>query len=162
MLNSSKRILIFLLLSSILALSLAYLSQTFGYQPCILCFYQRKPFFVVIAVAILTLLFFKNFRAQKIAVLLCVILLTINAGIALYHVGVEQKIFRGPSTCSSQELNEINDLEKLKTALLSTKAIRCDEPQFFFLGLSMAAWNFIYCTTLVFIILLNNRLTHRN
>ena len=72
-----------------------------------------------------------------------------NIGLASYHVGVEQKIFKGPSSCSSNDLNEIEDLEKLKEVLLKTKAIRCDEPQFFFLGLSMAAWNLIYSILLI-------------
>ncbi len=153
--NSLKRLLIFLLLSSTIALLFAYISQfIFNYQPCILCLYERKPFFAIIALTALALLFFKTKKFQKIAFYFCIIFLIINAGIAFYHVGVEQKIFQGPSTCSSQNLDEITDLEELKNALLATKAVRCDEPQFFFLNLSMAAWNLIYCLGLALLSLL--------
>lgn len=144
-----KKLLIFLLTASIIALTSAYISQfIFNYQPCILCLYQRKPFFAVIALTTLALLFFKSEKFCKIAFFTSVIFLIINSAIATYHVGVEQKIFKGPSTCSSQNLNEIDNIEELKTALLHTKAVRCDEPQFFFMKLSMAAWNAIYCAAL--------------
>jgi hypothetical protein len=33
--------------------------------------------------------------------------------------------------------------------LIKTKAIRCDQPSFVFLGLSMAAWNLGYCLALI-------------
>ena len=147
---SSKNLLIFLALAASLALILAYISQyIFDYQPCILCFYQRKPFFAVIAFAIIGLFFSKSQKSQKITVFLCAISLLINCVIAFYHVGVEQKIFKGPSTCSSASLEKITNLEDLKNAFAKTKSIRCDEPSFVFLKLSMAAWNFIYCLGLL-------------
>ncbi len=139
-----------LLLSSTFALAFAYISQYFlNYQPCILCLYQRPPFFAVIIFSSLGL-FFKNYR--RAAILLCALALTINSGIAFYHVGVEQKIFAGPTTCAADDnLNEAQNLEELKNLLQKTKAIRCDEPQFFMLGLSMAAWNLIFCLILALI-----------
>jgi disulfide bond formation protein DsbB len=144
---SSKNLLIFLALAASSALILAYISQyVFDYQPCILCFYQRKPFFAVIAFALIGLVFSKS---QKVAVFLCTFSLLINCAIAFYHVGVEQKIFKGPSTCSSTNLEKITNLEDLKNAFAKTKAVRCDEPSFVFLKLSMAAWNFIYCLFLL-------------
>jgi disulfide bond formation protein DsbB len=143
---TEKKSLILLLCAAIFALTSAYISQfIFDYQPCILCLYQRVPFFAVIAVTSLALI---TKKFQKIAVTLCVISLLINCAIATYHVGVEQKIFAGPSTCSSGNLNDFDDLEDLKNALEKTKAVRCDEPQFFFLKLSMAGWNAIYCALL--------------
>ena len=148
--NIKKEPLLFLLLSSISALTFAYISQyVFDYQPCILCFYQRKPFFAVIALSLISLTFLKTKKAKKISFFCCIIFLLINCCIAFYHVGVEKKIFRGPSTCSSENLNEIDNLQDLEKALMQTKAIRCDQPSFVFLGLSMAAWNFSYCLALI-------------
>ena len=147
--KTNKNLLIFLFSAAALALIFAYISQfVFNYQPCILCLYQRKPFFAIIALTLSALVFFKTEKSQKTIIFFCIIFLIINAGIAFYHVGVEQKIFKGFSGCSSQNLNEINDLEELKKALLATKAVRCDQPQFFLLSLSMAAWNLIYCITI--------------
>lgn len=150
MLNTKP--LIFLLTSSILALIFAYISQ-FGFdlQPCILCLYQRKPFFAIIALAIIAIVFFKSEQSKKIAFFFCIFFLLINVGIATYHVGVEQKIFQGPTTCSSENLNDLENLDELREALMKTKAIRCDVPSFVFLGLSMAAWNVIFCLGLILI-----------
>lgn len=148
-----KITLLFLLLSSIAALTGAYISQyIFNLQPCILCLYQRKPFFVIIALTSLALFFLKSEKIKKITIYLCALLLLINAAIAIYHAGVEKKIFQGPTTCSSENLNNIDNLEDLKEALSKTKAIRCDEPAFVFLGLSMAGWNVIYCLGLFFMV----------
>ncbi len=153
---TEKKSLILLLCAAIFALVSAYISQfVFDYQPCILCLYQRTPFFAVIALSSLSLI---TKKFQKIAVIFCVIFLTINFGIASYHVGVEQKIFAGPTTCASPNLNDFDDLEDLRIALEKTKAVRCDEPQFFFLGLSMAAWNAIYCAFLALYFGLNFKL----
>lgn len=149
------QILILLALASALALTGAYISQfIFDYQPCILCLYQRKPFFAIIAATLLCLTFFKSEKSKKITFFCCLGFLLINCTIAFYHVGVEKKIFQGPTTCTSTNLNEIDNLEDLKTAIMKTKAIRCDEPSFVFLSLSMAAWNFLYCAFLVFVSLL--------
>jgi len=143
--------LLILLLAAIGALLSAYISQyTFNFQPCTLCLYQRKPFFAIIAVSAIALVFLKSPKQQRIALFLCALLLITNIGIAGYHVGVEQKIFQGPTSCSpANNLNQITNLEELKASLKKTKAVKCDIPAFLFLGLSMAAWNFIYCLGLL-------------
>ncbi len=148
---NKKTALIFLAASAIFALIFAYVSQfVFGHEPCVLCLYQRQPFFAIIAIVAVCLVFFKSNNSKKIALKLCVFALAINCAIAFYHVGVEQKIFAGPTTCSSNNnLNEITDLAQLEAALAKTKAVRCDQPTFFFLKLSMAAWNFLFCLGLI-------------
>lgn len=143
--------LLILLLAAIGAITGAYISQYgFDFQPCILCLYQRKPFFAIIAVCAIALVFLKSPKQQKIALFLCSLLLITNIGIAGYHVGVEQKIFQGPTSCSpANNLNEITNLEELKASLKKTRAVKCDIPAFLFLGISMAGWNFIYCLSLL-------------
>ncbi len=146
---TANHLLILLLVAAVFALIFAYISQyIFDYQPCILCLYQRQPFFAIIAISLFALIF-KAEKFKKISLLLCAIFLLVNVSIAFYHVGVEQKVFKGPNSCSSNDLGTVQDLEKLKEILLKTKAIRCDEPQFFLFGLSMAAWNLIYSLSLV-------------
>jgi disulfide bond formation protein DsbB len=150
---ASKHLLIFLFLTAISALSVAYISQYyFGIQPCQLCFWQRYPFFAII---ILTSLFLANpflKKYQNSAVKIGILLLIINAGIAFYHSGVERKFFKGLDSCSSISTmpDNIDDLHKM---LLSTKAVPCDQPQFIFLTLSMAEWNLIYCLILIFTVI---------
>lgn len=149
-----RHLLVFLLLASAFALTSAYISQfVFGHQPCILCLYQRWPFFAVIALTSFSLIFFYSKKFQKTVIFLCLALLLINSAIAFYHSGVEQKIFNF-GTCSSNVLENAQTIEELEKALLATKAVRCDAPSFLFLGLSMASWNFIYCLTLFALVVL--------
>ena len=149
---SNKHLLAFLLFSSIFVLTLAYISQYgFDLQPCILCLHQRKPFFAIIAITALTLLIPYLSKYQKLALNLSILLLLTNAVIATYNVGVEKKIFQGPTHCSDLPDNPTT-IEELKELLLATKAVRCDEPAFTFLTISMAGWNVIYCLLLAVII----------
>ena len=162
---STNHLLIFLLTLSSAALTFAYITQYgFGFEPCILCLHERKPFFAIIALTALALTIFKSPLYKKIAFFSSLLLLLTNATIATYHVGVEQKIFKGPSTCSSSNLNDFDNLEDLKAAMAKTKAIRCDEPSFFFLNLSMAAWNLIFCLFLfcVFSFSYRKLISHQN
>ena len=148
----AKHLLGLLFFYSALALIFAYVAQyLFGHQPCILCLYQRLPFFAILFIAAIFLVRLKKEKMQKMAVIICILLLFGNATLAGYHFGVEQKIFAGPSTCSdTSNLDEIEDVEQLKLAMMKTKAVKCDTPSFVFLNLSMAAWNLFYCLFLAF------------
>jgi len=151
---NQKHLLIFLLTASIFALSGAYISQyLFGMQPCQLCFWQRKPFWIVIVLASVFLAIPNLKKYQNWAIGIVVLLLLVNAGIAFYHTGVEQKWFKGLDSCSSIS-EQPTSLEDLKLALEQTKAVRCDKPQFVFLHLSMATWNMLYCLWLAVLVML--------
>ncbi len=142
---NQKHILVFLLLASVLALAGAYIAQyVFDMQPCQLCFWQRKPFFAIIILAILFLTIGQLKNYQKLAIQIAILLLLINAAIAFYHTGVEQKWFEGLDSCSIPEI-QISNVKDLRLALEKTRAVRCDQPQFIFLYLSMAGWNVLYC-----------------
>lgn len=147
---TNRNLLILLSSASFAALASAYIAQYFfDIEPCNLCFYQRKPFLAIVATAVLTLTYFKSEKSKRIALYLCTILLVVNFSIALYHSGVEKKFFSGPTTCASDHLNSASTLEELQDVLMKTKAVRCDEPTFFVLGLTMANWNLIYCFLLL-------------
>ena len=156
--NLAKNYLFLALFASFVALISAYISQyVFGFEPCILCYHQRKPFFIIIIISLFFLLIKKLKNYQKIGAILCALAFLINAGIAFYHSGVEIKIFAGPDSCSSKNFDNIDDVEQLRIAMLATKAIRCDEPQFYFLNLTMANWNLIYCLGLVLFLIFLSR-----
>ncbi len=145
----NKLLIILLGLASLSAIIMAYISQyIFLYQPCQLCLYQRVPFFIVIGLSILSLFLQKN-NFLQIILYFCIAILLINFAIAFYHVGVEYKIFSGFSSCSgNSNLNKIDNLYDLQQALTKQPMVKCDEPQFYFLGLTMAFWNMIYCLIL--------------
>ncbi|HLD76497.1 MAG TPA: disulfide bond formation protein B [Rickettsiales bacterium] len=143
-----NQILILLVFYCFLALSTSYIAEfVFDMKPCILCLYQRIPFFAIIAIGISSL-FFKKELSRKLALFLCIILLAVNIGIALYHVGVEKKIFHMTQKCMSEAEN-FATIAELQKHLENQAIARCDEPQFIFLGLSMAAWNALFCLFLL-------------
>lgn len=160
---SHKNLLIFLALSSLLALISAYIAEFgFNLQPCILCLHQRKPFFAILILSIIAIILISNKKYQKLIFFICLILLFSNIVIASYHVGVEQKIFQGPSSCSTtQNLNSITDLRELEKALSKASTIKCSEPAFTFLNISMAGWNTLYCLSLLTLTIYLNRKTQK-
>jgi len=143
-----------LLTTSLFALLLAYISQyVFGLQPCILCHYQRIIFWLI-ALNSLIFLCIKSFKTQIIGQILAIILVLANIGVAGFHSGVERKIFfLGSCSAQNPELENIADLNLLLSALQKTNAVRCDQPQFKFFGLSMADYNVFYCLVLLFYII---------
>jgi disulfide bond formation protein DsbB len=157
-------VLTFLLASSSLALCLAYISQyIFNYQPCILCLYQRIPFFIIVFLSAIGLAIYRKIKIAKIIFLFCLAMLFFNAIIAFYHSGVEYKIFKGFSGCNAQDLSSVKNIEELRKIIEKTNSVKCDEPQLFVLGLSMAEWNFIFCLGLfIFLNLLNFIFTKRS
>ena len=136
-------------IAAVIALLSAYISQyIFGFEPCELCLWQRKPFFLIIFLGLIVLLIPKLKKYQNHIFWLIILLLFINSGIAFYHFGVEKSWFEGLASCSGNNF-DITNIEALKIAIENTKAVRCDRPTFLFLRISMAGWNFIYCMFLV-------------
>ena len=142
--------IIFLGVFSLIALIGAYISQyVFDLQPCILCIYQRWPYFLVVAITVLS--FFVS-KKNILAILLATSILAIfgESLLAFYHVMVEYKIFKGFGGCSAKDLSAITNIVELKKAINDQPLVKCSEPQFHFLGLTMAFWNMIYSLILLF------------
>ncbi len=158
-----KHLLIFLCSAAFLALLLAYITQyLFGLAPCQICFWQRKPFFAIVILSILFLFVPFLKKNQNLANKIIVFLLIVNAAIAFYHIGVENKIFSGPNSCSSSAFNS-NSLQELKMALEKAPSVNCGKPALVFLKISMAGWNLIYCLSLALIaIVLLRKLNFKN
>ncbi len=120
-------------------LGFALVSQYgFGLFPCELCLAQRKPYMAIIALGVVSC-FVKRRRGLLVIAVLCTMLFFVDSGIAGYHAGVEQHIFKGPSACTAN--TEPQTLEEMRQALLDAELVSCDQPMAHFLGLSMAAWN---------------------
>jgi disulfide bond formation protein DsbB len=65
-----------------------------------------------------------------------------NAGLGVYHSGVEWKLWAGPTDCSGP-LNELGSAGGLMKQLQTIRVVRCDEAAWRFLGLSLAGYNVI-------------------
>jgi disulfide bond formation protein DsbB len=140
--GSARLSALFLLVASAALLGGALLFQHVGgLAPCQLCLYQRWPYGAVIALALIVIL--AGDRASSPwALALCGVLLLIDAGLAFYHVGVEQHWFAGPSTCSGAAAGG-DSVEALKAQILGQKPVRCDEVAWALFGISLAGWNCI-------------------
>lgn len=143
-----KYLFILFLLFSSSAILFALFTEYLGYSPCKLCIFQRIPHYFIISISLISLLIIKNRKFLQTNLIICTLLLVTNIVLSFYHIGVEKKIFQGPTNCSSEiSLNEITNSEDLRSELSKIKAVRCDIPSFVFLGLSMTSWHFIYCLT---------------
>ena len=133
-----------------LLLLTAFAFQTIaGLEPCVLCIYQRWPHALALALGVAAFVLPDLRRGTTGTVVLGVLAatLSIGAGIAGYHVGVEQKWWTGTPGCGVPQ-DAVGALSSLTESLLNAPVARCDEIPWSFLGLSMAAWNGVLSLTL--------------
>jgi disulfide bond formation protein DsbB len=135
-----------ILIAALAALAVALASQYWGgLQPCILCHYQRYPYVVAAALGLIGLGLARHPVPLRLVVALAGIVFLIDAGIAFYHVGVEQHWWQGTAECGT-DLAPGLSIEELQKQLQSTPVVRCDQVAWSLFGISMAGYNFIYAT----------------
>ncbi len=109
-----------------------------GLAPCELCYWQRYPFWVAIPAGIGALVL-PGLRAPLLAV--AGMALAIGAGIAVFHVGVEQQWWQGTQACGARAAS--GSIEELRARLLAAPVVRCDAPQWALFGVTMAGYNVV-------------------
>lgn len=116
--------------------------EALGYAPCELCLKQRIPYYAGVPLAALTVFAAWAGRAAPARLGLAALALLFFAGaaLALYHSGVELKLFAGPSDCSGA-LGEAASMQDFLRQLETVKPVRCDEPALRVLGLTLTNWN---------------------
>lgn len=127
------------------------LAAAFGFQylggllPCAMCLWQRWPHAVAVALGAAGAVV----PNALIAGLGGLSMLT-NAGIALYHTGVERAWWEGPQTCASAAAQDLTSMSASDLLATDTgpRIVLCDEVAWEFLGLSMASWNGLACLAL--------------
>ncbi len=78
------------------ALCVAWLAQYgFGLAPCELCYWQRYGYWAAIALGVVAILQPARTARRTVALWLLALAFLATAGIALFHVGVEQKWWQG-------------------------------------------------------------------
>ena len=66
-----------------------------------------------------------------------------NAGLGIYHAGVEWKFWPGPDTCAGAPQPLSTAAAACSRTSRTTRVVRCDEAPWHFLGLSFAGWNVV-------------------
>jgi disulfide bond formation protein DsbB len=123
--------------------SLALLLGALGFQylgglaPCPLCIWQRWPHGIAIALGLLILA-----RPSRGVAFLAGLVVLAGAGIGLYHAGIEQGWWPGPTTCTAPAPGTLPAGELLDQ-ILETPAVLCDQIAWSLWGISMAGWNAI-------------------
>lgn len=128
------------------ALAGAYtLEYGFGVVPCILCLYQRVPYAVAGGLAALGLLPGLSPAVRRVIVVLCGLTFLVNMGIAVYHVGVEQKLWAGTAQCTAPAGGAPQSLAELQAALENPPQLaRCDEVGWSLFGISLPGYNIAF------------------
>ena len=137
-------------LLSVIAIGSALIAEYYyNLEPCKMCLKQREPYYALIAVLIIFLIF----RWQKkIWFFLGVQIITIyGLFYSIWHVGIENKLLPGPSSCSGG-LDISNDTSNLKEQILSKAVVNCEEIIWSMFGLSAATIN----SLLLFLIFIIN------
>jgi len=113
-----------------------------GYQPCPLCYQQRYAYYLGIPLLFggLVALSSEQSRAAAIVFFLVSLAFLINSGLGVYQAGAEYGFWPGPAACSGAQAISTS-ADGLLGAIENTKVIRCDKPEWWFLGLTFAGWN---------------------
>lgn len=107
-----------------------------GLAPCKMCVWQRYPHGAAFVIGLIALML-PSIRLLPLAGALATLA---TAGIGLYHAGVEQGWWEGPSSCTSGSIGGLS-AEELMDQIMSAPLVRCDDIPWQMLGLSLAGWN---------------------
>ena len=126
-------------LISIIAIGSALIAEYFfNIQPCKLCLKQREPYYALIIVIFIFILFKLQ---KKIWFYISIQIISIyGLFYSIWHVGIENKMLTGPLGCSGG-LDVTSDATKLKEQILSKAVISCEDVIWSFFGLSTATIN---------------------
>ncbi len=138
-----------ILAASVGALANAYTAEyAFGVEPCVLCLYQRIPYALAGVLGFGALVLPagpSGNRTRSRAVMLAGFVFLAGAGIAFYHVGVEQHWWVSAAACG-EAAGPWGDggpktVAELQQMLSQKPPKACDEVDWTLFGLSMATYN---------------------
>ncbi len=152
-LSAPRNLALLVTTASAFALAFAWTAQYgFDILPCHLCYEQRKPYILNVALGLLAFGFAKKMPKVSVALLLLSALAFLgDAGLAAFHIGVERGWWEGLTTCGGD--GAIADFSKMTAEEMNAyfahrPIVRCDVPGWTLFGLSMTTYNFMYATTL--------------
>lgn len=124
-----------------------------GLAPCPLCLDQRIAYYLSIPLALAVALAAawgapRRLLGAGLAVIALAMLF--NAGLAVFHAGVEWKWWQGPRDCSGP-LTDLGAGGGLLSSLNEISLVRCDEAAWRFLGLSLAGYDVLISLALALV-----------
>jgi len=140
-LHNFKALYKFLIIVSIAALLGAYATEfILKLPPCVLCWYQRYCYFLLVIFSATGLL--KNDNRLIHA---CITVILISAClIAAYHASVERGFVKASEHCASQvKISDNLSTDEIKELLYNKPIATCEKAALKFIGLSMSEWNLL-------------------
>ena len=134
-----KKIYNIILVISIIALFFAFIVEyILGHQPCNLCLLERVPY----ALSILTIIFYSkiNFKKKNLSIILAIFFI-IGAFLSIYHLGIEQGVFKESFVCSASDNLNLNKEQLLQQ--LQKMSISCKNVTFRIFGFSLTTYNLL-------------------
>jgi disulfide bond formation protein DsbB len=121
---------------------LAHIFERFGYAPCPLCLQERYAYYFGVPATIAA--FFaaraESFTLARVLLVLAGLAFLVNAGVGVYHAGVEWKWWEGPTTCAGGTAVEWGQGGVAGT-IEHPQVVSCSEASWRMLDLSFAGWN---------------------
>jgi disulfide bond formation protein DsbB len=126
------------------ALGAALFAQYIGdLQPCVLCIYQRYAYVGALAAGLVGIAAAGNPQACRLAIGIAAVAFLAGAGIAFFHVGVEQLWWRGTAECQASAFDPNASIADLRKQLLQTRPVACDQVPWSLFGISIAGYNML-------------------
>lgn len=110
-----------------------------GLIPCEMCQWQRWPHEAAIVAALLSFALPKGGKAATALVVLAAILIAVSGLIGVFHAGVEYKWWDGITACTATFKPGADFLNVIHAPI-----VRCDEPQWTLMGISLAGFNALF------------------
>lgn len=106
-----------------------------GLQPCEMCHWQRWALLATLALALV------GWAAghARLVLMLAALAMLGGAGIAIFHVGVEQHWWQGITACAAPAVTGSTD--DVMGQIMAQPLVRCDAIPWSLFGISMAGWN---------------------
>jgi disulfide bond formation protein DsbB len=106
-----------------------------GLAPCEMCMWQR---WALVAALGLALVGWGMDHARPVLILAALAVLA-GAGIAAFHVGVEQHWWQGVTACAAAPMT--GTTAEVMSEIMAAPLVRCDAIAWSLFGISMAGWN---------------------
>lgn len=122
-----------------------FVQYALGFEPCILCLYQRIPYFVLTILSIAGLVL-KNYN-----LLARMVLVTLFSSILLaaYHTGIERGIISPTETCNAGfNIPEGASADEIRDILYEAPLASCTKAAMKIFALSMTEWNLLLSAAL--------------
>ena len=158
--STTRNLALLILGASVAALAGAFFAQyAMGLAPCPLCLYQRYPYAATIVLGALALAGRGGWPLLAIA--LAGVVFAGEAGLAFYHVGVEQHWWAGLDACAQAGATP-GTVDELRTLLLDEPPPPpCDQVPWSLFGVSMAGYNMLLAAVMAGTILTGAAMLYR-